>query len=404
MSPSFAILICQRIAASVDEVDENECGRMELDSHADSPVLGKGALIVRETGKRVSVKGFADELGKSMSVPVVDGVVAYDDEYDGSRHLIIVRNALSVPSMNNHLIPPFMMRLAGLEVNECAKFLAKKPSIHHHSILFPDQQYRIPLLLTGITSYIPTRMPMQDELDDLEKECRPLLELTPQVNHWNPHASVYQDQEDAMLDYRGQLKEPRNERKHVLSSLVEQSVKHTHCVSSVIDRSLDPVLLAEDLISRRYCSNVESGTFGKSLHNVSCIRTTREQHVYVVKNNGAKSDLTSTRLAEVFGISNSLAVRTMNVVTRLCPRNTADITLNRRYSTNDRMLRYSRMLSDCFMDTMFAAKPRTGKNGKEMKGTNGKSVRGFTCAQVFATEFGWTSIEEGYSHGSEEVI
>ena len=386
MSPSFAALICQRIAASVDEADH---GRMELDSHADSPVLGKGALIVRETGKRVSVKGFADELGKSLSVPVVDGVVAYDDEYDGSRHLIMIRNALSVPSMSNHLIPPFMMRLAGLEVNECAKFLAKKPSIHHHSILFPDPRYRIPLSLTGITSYIPTRLPKQCELDDLEKDCVPLLEITPQVNHWNPHATVYQDQEDAMLDYKGNLKEPRNERKHVLSSL-EQSVEHTHCVSGVIDRSLDPVLLAEDLVSRRYCSNVESGSFGQSLHNVSCMRTTREQHVYVVKNNGAKSDLTSVRLAEVFGISNSLAVKTMNVATRLCPRNTADITLNRRYSTNDRMLRYSRMLSDCFMDTMFAAKPRTSKNGKEVKGTNGKSVRGFTCAQVFATEFGWT--------------
>lgn len=48
------------------------------------------------------------------------------------------------------------------------------------------------------------------------------------------------------------------------------------------------------------------------------------------------------------------------------------------------------MLKYCFMDRMFAARPKTGKNGKELKGLNGKSVRGFTCAQVFATEFGWS--------------
>ncbi len=86
---------------------------------------------------------------------------------------------------------------------------------------------------------------------------------------------------------------------------------------------------------------MDSGSFGESLHNVSSIRMMRDQHVYVVKNNGAKSDLKSSQLAEVFGISNSLAVQTMNVVTHMSPRNTANITLNRRYSTNDRMLWYS---------------------------------------------------------------
>lgn len=143
----------------------------------------------------------------------------------------------------------------------------------------------------------------------------------------------------------------------------------------MINRTLDPVLLVEDLIAWRYCSNmVDSGGFGESLHNVSSICTIRDQHVYVVKSSGATSDLTSTPLSEVFGISNSLAVQTMNVVAHLCPRNTADITLNCRYSTNDRMLKYSQMLKDCFMDTMFTARPRMTKSGKEVKGTNGKSV------------------------------
>ena len=128
--------LCHRIAVSVDEKDG--C-RLELDSHADSPVLGKSAVIIKKTDRRVSVRGFADEIGKTISVPVVDGVLAYDCEFTGETVLMIIRNALHVPSMNNHLIPPFMMRLAGLDVNECAKFLAKKPNISHHSVYFPEE-------------------------------------------------------------------------------------------------------------------------------------------------------------------------------------------------------------------------------------------------------------------------
>ena len=139
---------------------------MELDSHADSPVLGKGATVVRNTGRTVSVKGFSDELGQPLLVPVVDGIVTYECEYTGNVVLLMIRNALHLPSMNNHLIPPFMMRLAGLEVNECAKFLVKSPKIHHHSIYFPEDKFRIPLFLAGITSYSPTRPTIGNELDE----------------------------------------------------------------------------------------------------------------------------------------------------------------------------------------------------------------------------------------------
>ena len=379
----FAANLCHRIAASYDE-DGGIDGRLELDSHADSPVLGHGATVVRNTGRTVSVRGFSDELGQAISVPVVDGVIAYECEYTNKVVLLVIRNALHLPSMDNHLIPPFMMRLAGLEVNECAKFMVKRPSITNHSIYFPEEKFRIPLLLSGITSYVPTRATIGNELDELD-----FLELTPQSNSWDPHSDIYRDQEDAMLDYKGDLKERSTGGNHLISAAKGMAEMGTHMISSVLHRSLDPQLLSDDLMHRRYCSNVEAGSFGETAQNISGITTKKSDYVKVVKNNGSKSDLSSTRLAEVFNISNGLAVKTMNCVTRMCPRNTADISLNRRYTTNDRMLRYSRMLQDLFMDTMFAAKPRHSANGNEIKGTDGKSVRGFTCAQVFATEFGW---------------
>ena len=344
-------------------------------------MLGKSAVIIKKTDRRVSVRGFADEIGRPISVPVVDGVLAYDCEFTGETVLLIIRNALHVPSMNNHLIPPFMMRLAGLEVNECDKFLAKKPNISHHSVYFTEERRRILLSLTGITSYIPSRSPTGHELDELD-----ILELTPQVEQWDPHSHSYRDQEDSMLDYKGEMRQQQNdERKFIVSSIETNIDEPRHSVSSVIDRTLDTVLLADDLLARRYASNVTEGTFGPSTHQLSSVRQSRDHFVYSVKSKGAKSDLDSSRLADVFDISKGLAIQTMNTVTRLCPRNIADITLNKRYTTNDRMLRYSRMLKDLFMDTMFAAKPRRTKNGKIIVGTDGKSARGYTCAQVFAT-------------------
>ena len=63
--------LCHRIAVSVDEKDG--C-RLELDSHADSPVIRKSDVIIIKSDRRVLVCGFADEIGRTISVPVVDGV------------------------------------------------------------------------------------------------------------------------------------------------------------------------------------------------------------------------------------------------------------------------------------------------------------------------------------------
>ena len=38
----------------------------ELDSHADSPVVGKHCYILRSTGRKVNVSGFSDKLGKPI--------------------------------------------------------------------------------------------------------------------------------------------------------------------------------------------------------------------------------------------------------------------------------------------------------------------------------------------------
>ena len=98
----------------------------ELGSHSDSPVVGRNAIIIETASKTVLVLGFTSDLGKPLRVPVLNAVVAYDCEFTGETYILVIYNALHMKSMDN-LIPPFMLRQSGLEVNECPKFLAKKP-------------------------------------------------------------------------------------------------------------------------------------------------------------------------------------------------------------------------------------------------------------------------------------
>ena len=143
LSTRFSGLLFERIKAvttiaSTQSSDEDVITATELDSHADSPVVGKNVVILESLNKSVTVSGFSSEIGKPIRVKVVNAAVAYDCDITGETHIMVLYNALHIPSMENNLVPPFAMRLAGLKVNECPKFLAKNPTIEHHSVYFPD--------------------------------------------------------------------------------------------------------------------------------------------------------------------------------------------------------------------------------------------------------------------------
>ena len=108
-------------------------------------------------------------------VEVVHAGVMYDCEYSGESYMLVIRNALYIRSMTVTLIPPFMMRLAKIEVDECPKFLCKRPTEKNHSLYFTNVYIRIPLKLDRIISYLPCRMPSYSEVP----KPKLILELTP---------------------------------------------------------------------------------------------------------------------------------------------------------------------------------------------------------------------------------
>ncbi len=186
---------------AVSQCSNDGVSKVELDRHAESPVVGSNAYVLERTGQTVSVSGFTDELG-TTSLDVVHAAVVYDCDQTGHSYVLIIYNALHVPSMECSSIYPFIKRFTGIVVDECPKFLANIPSVAHHSIYFPDQDLRVSLALDGIVSYFPCRIPRGEELADHSL----FLPLTPPLDKWDPHDVIYKRQEESMTDFRGDVK------------------------------------------------------------------------------------------------------------------------------------------------------------------------------------------------------
>ena len=113
------------------EIKEESC--TELDSHANMPVVGKHAYIIAETSKMVDVSPFTPDY-KPLTVPLVEATIKYNNPYNGKSCILVLRNALYVLSMDNNLIPPFMLREMGVAVNDIPKIHKEDPTVDDHAL------------------------------------------------------------------------------------------------------------------------------------------------------------------------------------------------------------------------------------------------------------------------------
>ena len=60
---------------------------------------------------------------EAMVIPIVDAAVQYDCPFTGNIYILVLRNALYVPAMDNHLIPPFIMREASITVTQRRRYI-----------------------------------------------------------------------------------------------------------------------------------------------------------------------------------------------------------------------------------------------------------------------------------------
>ena len=86
----------------------------ELDSHANMTVAGGGCTIIAKSGQYATVTPFSADLPVMEKVEIGDVLIAYDNPITLVTYLLVMRNALLIPSMNHNLLPPFLVREASL--------------------------------------------------------------------------------------------------------------------------------------------------------------------------------------------------------------------------------------------------------------------------------------------------
>lgn len=105
-------------------------------------VVEKHCKVIGQSGHSVEVRPFSSDCDLLQNVLIVDAILAYDCPYSGKTALLVVQNALHVPSMDHNLLPPFVLCEAGLHVNEVLKIQVNDPTHEDHSIYCPTTTSR----------------------------------------------------------------------------------------------------------------------------------------------------------------------------------------------------------------------------------------------------------------------
>jgi hypothetical protein len=108
-------------------------GTTELDSHANMAVAGFDCTVIATSGHYATVTPFSLNLPTMDMVEIGDVAIAYDNPISLQTYLLVMRNALLIPTMDHNLIPPFLLRMAGLQVDETPKHQLTLPTVDNHT-------------------------------------------------------------------------------------------------------------------------------------------------------------------------------------------------------------------------------------------------------------------------------
>jgi hypothetical protein len=128
----------------------------KLDSHANMAVAGSDCTVIARSGRHATVIPFSQNLPTMEMVEIGDIAIAYDDPISLQTYPLVIRNALMIPTMDHILLPLFLLRLAGLQVDETPQDQLALPTVKNRAIYDPETGMRIHLKLNGIFSYFLT--------------------------------------------------------------------------------------------------------------------------------------------------------------------------------------------------------------------------------------------------------
>jgi hypothetical protein len=192
---------------------------LELDSHADTTVLGAGALIIQSYDQLVEVVRYDPQQGL-QTFEMVSGMLAFDHPQDGQENHLVFHQVIHTPQLDHHLLCPMQCHINDVAVNNVPKFLTCFPTENMRALIVqnPDDDLTtlsFPLHLQGVTSYLLVRKPTAAKW-----EIGDIIRINMSAEHldWDPNDPTYSSQEAAMTDYRGVALPHLTGNSHLLST------------------------------------------------------------------------------------------------------------------------------------------------------------------------------------------
>jgi hypothetical protein len=155
-------------------------GRMELDSHTDTIVLGSIAVILQYTNREWDVAPYSDSYDPICNVPIVSGATAVTSTETGETIILVFHEAIWMGDQLDHsLLNPNQMRHHGITVQDNPYATT---SLH---ITAPDDELTLPLQPDGTAIFLNSRTPTSFELAN-----SPHVSLT-SAAPWNPREEQF---------------------------------------------------------------------------------------------------------------------------------------------------------------------------------------------------------------------
>lgn len=162
--------------------DGTTYNRMELDSHADTVVLGNNCIIIAYTGQECDVSPYTESYNAIEGVPIVTGATAWTSDATGETLLLVFHEALWMGEvMDPSLVNPNQLRHFGVSVQD-NPFSSTQMHITNET-----NDMVIPLDANGTTIYFSSRTPTDKEL----QTCRHVTMTS--RSEWNPHEVRFPD-------------------------------------------------------------------------------------------------------------------------------------------------------------------------------------------------------------------
>jgi hypothetical protein len=303
--------------------------RLGVDSHSDQTVVGKHAKITAIIeGQTVEAFPFAKSFGSIKNLPIVNAAVAYDHPTICRTFILHLNHSIFVGEDSDHcLLCPNQVRENSIKLDDRPTHYESMSSF---SIHFPHLDLHLPFKSHGPTAFLPIRRPTDAEYEECDH-----LDLT-DPDGWNPYGGY--DSSAYVSSIR----------------LSRDPLQDSH--------PLDDEIMQYSLLSSINSTPIVTVS---SLSITSSAISIKEQR-----------EATPERLAKLWGCGLVTAKRTLEATTHKAYREYLNSTgsLTRRFRTRLAQLRY-RQLSlphgAMYSDTMLA---------------NIKSIRGFTCGQLFCND------------------